>query len=182
MSFNILYHEGVDVTANLYSIAVYVDSFAKQLGLKELQIDPQALTSVAAALLRPDFPHTDGIEKASPFKKAANFFVWFVAQKPILDELPVSLIGEELNGIPNHQNVIFAYHMAVDCLHGAKIHRKTGEIIELATKIKVSMHFFRDFVEAFSSAVPAYHFKIVSLLFEQLAYKGNKAASYTEVV
>ncbi|MHB1308781.1 MAG: hypothetical protein ACYDC1_11685 [Limisphaerales bacterium] len=182
MAFTILYDNGDDAMANLRSIAIYVDSFAKNLGLKELQIGTQELTSVSAALVRPDFPHTDGLEKASPFKKAAYFFVWFVAQRPILDKLPITTVGEELNGIPNHQNVIFAYHMAVDCLHGAKIHRKDGEVVVLKSKIKVSMHFFRDFVEAFSSAVPAHHFKIVSLLFEQMAYKVNRDASYPEVV
>jgi hypothetical protein len=141
-----------------------------------------AFNAVAAALVRPDFPHADGLEKASPFKKAANFFVWFVASRPIVEEMPANLIGKELNSIPNHQNVIFAYHMAVDCLHGAKLYRKDGETIELTKKIKVSMHFFRDFVEAFSSAAPQYHFKIVSLLFEQLAYKDNRTASYPKIV
>lgn len=182
MSFNILYQEGVDVTATLSSIAVYVDSFAKELGLKELQIDPQAFISVTGALHRPDFPHSEGLGKASPFKKAANFFVWFVAQKPIIEELPLSIIGEKLRSITNHQNVIVAYLMAVDCLHGAKIYRDNGEIITLENRIKVSMHFFRDFVEAFSTAMPNYHFKIVSIFFEQLAYKDNRNASYPELV
>lgn len=175
-----LYPDGGDVAANLCSIAIYVDSFAKRLGLKELDVDPQALTSVAAALVRPDFPHVEGLEKASPFKKAANFFVWFVAERPVITELPVSLIGKELSGITNHQNVIVAYHMAVDCLHGARLHLKDGDTKILENRIRVSMHFFQDFVEAFSAAVPAHHFKIVSLLFEQLAYKANPGISYSE--
>jgi len=181
MSFNILYN-GEDVNSNLVSIAVYVDSFFKRLGIKELQIDPQRLTSVAAALARPDFPHVDGLEKASPFKKAANFFVWFVAERPIIDPIPQSIIGDKLNSIANHQNVILAYQMSVDCLHKAKIYRRNEDPIVLENKIKVSNHFFCDFVEAFSTAMPNYHFKIVSLLFEQLAYKDNRKASYPEVI
>ena len=181
MSFKILYQDGSDFITNLASIAVYVDSFAKSLGLQELRIDPNALNAIAVALVRPDFPHVDGLDKASPFKKAANFFVWFVAEKPILDELPDVIITPQLKSISNHQNVIFAYHMAVDCLHEATLYRGNEPVI-LKEKIRVSRHFFYDFVEAFSAAVPNVHFKVVSLLFEQLAYKVNKDASYPEVV
>jgi hypothetical protein len=181
MSFKILYQEGNNVQSNLASVAVYIDSFAKNLGLDELSIDPQKLTTVAAALVRPDFPHVDGLEKASPFKKAANFFVWFVAARPILNELPEAIIGKDLKSISNHQNVIFAYHMAIDCLHGAELHRK-DKVEILSTKIKVSQHFFIDFVEAYSAAAPVTHFQVASLLFEQLAYKYNKDASYPEII
>ena len=133
MSFKILYHEGNDIVANLYSIAVYVNSFAKSLGLQELNVSGAAFQQVAAALIRPEFPHRDGVEKASPFKKAANFFVWFVATKPLLDELPTTIITPELKRIPNHQNSIFAYHMAVDCLHGAELH-KNSSVLKLDKK------------------------------------------------
>ena len=71
--------------------------------------------------------------------------------------------------------------MAVDCLHGAELH-KEGEIKKLTEKIKVSYHFFQDFVEAYSAATPSNDFKTASLLFEQLAYKVNKGVSYPEVI
>ncbi len=180
MSFQILYG-GQDVLTNAVTVATYINSFAKNLGIKELEVEMTALSSLATALIRPDFPHKDGLEKASPFKKAANFFVWFVATKPIVKEIPPEIIGPELSSIPNHQNVIFAYHMAADCLHGADLY-KNGSVIKLDEKIKVSMHFFRDFTEAFSTATPVYHFKIMSLLFEQLAYKANDNISYDEIV
>lgn len=181
MSFSILYPEGGDTAFHIYSIASYLDSFAEHLGLQSLDINPAALNQVASGLARPSFPHVDGVEKASPFKKAANFFVWFVASRPIVGPLPGHLTGPKLGSIDNHQNVIFAYHMAVDCLHGASL-RKNGEVIVLTRRIKVSKHFFRDFVEAFSAATPVHHFQVVSLLFEQLAYKVNRKASYPEIV
>jgi len=181
MSFKILYQEGTDVAANIYSVAAYVDSFAEQLGLTQLTLDPGGFTSAVAALKMPDFPHRDGLEKASPFKKAAHFFVWFVASKPIIDPLPSDVIPQDLAAVPNHQNSIFAYHMAIDCLHKAELH-KNGQVVMLENKIKVSKHFFCDFVETFSSVVPAHHFKAVSLLFEQLAYKANPSAPYPEVI
>jgi hypothetical protein len=181
MSFKILYQEGAGVNATLASIAVYVDSFAKGLGISQLNVDSNAFNAVAAALVRPDFPHRDGLEKASPFKKAANFFVWFVASKPIIDPLPENIITEDLRSIPNHQNAIIAYHMTVDCLHKAQLH-KNGEIVILENKIRVSKHFFFDFIDTYSAAVPNQHFKPVSLLFEQLAYKTNPQAPYPEVI
>lgn len=177
--FELLYTPSLN--ENVASIANYVDKFAKGLGLKSLGIDPNRLYSVAGSLVRPDFPHVDGIEKASPFKKAANFFVWFVAERPIVDEIPSAIIGADLSGIPNHQNVIFAYHMAVDCLENAQIFRKDS-VITLSERISVSRHFFCDFVEAYSAAVPMHDFKKLSLCFEQLAYCANPCASYDRVI
>jgi len=37
--------------------------------------------------MRQDFPHDDGLEKASPFKKAATFACFFISEKPVLDSL-----------------------------------------------------------------------------------------------
>jgi hypothetical protein len=184
MAFSILYHEDEElpadfVTANLYSLAVYLDSFAQGLGLTELNVDTNRLAAVLASLNPATFPHTDGLKKASPFKKAANFFVNFVAERPILDSL--ANISDEISKIPNHQNVVFGYHMAVDCLHGAKIYKDDKELI-LGNKIKVSKHFFKDFVEAFSATTPRDYFRPASLLFEQLAYRFNPDASYETVV
>jgi len=86
-----------------------------------------------------------------------------------------------LKRIPNHQNVIFAYHMAVDCLHGANLY-KDGKAVVLKNKIKVSKHFFCDFVDAYSAATPQADFKPICLLFEQLAYKVNGDAPYAEII
>lgn len=181
MSFNILYHNGADVNQNAACIALYIDSFAKEFLGKPIQIDLESLTKVAAALQRPDFPHQEGVEKASPFKKAANFFVWFVALRPIISDFPADIIGDDLARIENHQNVIFAYDFAVSCLEKAKLYKK-DVTVELTNRIKVSHHFYSDFIEAFSAAMPATHFKMVSLLFEQMAYKVNEGASYPETI
>lgn len=183
-AFDLLFRPDATVWTNLTAIALYVDRFAKSLGLTELTADTSKLTSVAGALTRPDFPHADGLEKASPFKKAAHFFVWFVGQRPIIDELPAKIIGEDLAGIKNHQNAIFAYHLAIDCLEGAKIFRSDSneEPITLEKRIRVSYHFFRDFIEAYASAVPEHDFKKISLLFEQMAYRDNSDASYPQII
>jgi len=184
MSFNILYNGEGDESAslNLFSIAVYLDGFTEGLGLKSQAINTAALQSVVGALSGADFPHVDGCENASPFKKVAYFFVNFVAAKPVTEAFSSSVFGPIISGIENHQNVVLAYLMAVDSLHHAQIYRKNGQIISLDNKILVSRHFFYDFVEAFAAAVPYQHFKIASLLFEQLAYKANPVASYPEII
>jgi len=75
--------------------------------------------------------------------------------------------------------------MAIVCLHGAELHKegKDGkkEIAVLKNKIKVSKHFFHDFVYTYCAAIPQADFKPVSLLFEQMAYKAN-SVSYPEVI
>ena len=181
MGFNVLYNSGGNVYQNAANIAVYINAFAEKLVGSPIQIDLDALTQVASALQQPDFPHIDGVDKASPFKKAANFFVWFVCCRPIISELPASIIGTDLNGIGNHQNVIFGYDFAVSCLEGATLHKK-NEIVTLDNRIKISYHFYRDLIEAFAAPTPSSHFKIASLLFEQLAYKANPGAAYTETI
>lgn len=178
-TFDVLYREG-DIYGNTAVIAQYVDKFAKGLGLTSLQIDPDRLLGIAGAMTSNSFPHRDGISKASPFKKAANLFVWFVAEKPIIEELPSSIIGEDLASIQNHQNVLFAYNLCIDCLENSTLYKCDGSQALLANRICVSYHFLRDFVEAFSAAVPEHDFKKVALLFEQLAYKTNIGAAYEE--
>ncbi|MDR1191587.1 MAG: hypothetical protein LBK60_07995 [Verrucomicrobiales bacterium] len=176
-----MYNLGNERSRDIYNLAAYIDEFAKVLGITSLQTNLTALHQVVTALTSPDFPHVDGMEKASPFKKAAYFFVWFIAAKPVIDPLPGSVIPSELRNIANHQNVIFAYHIAADALHKAVLHKNETEV-SLNHHIRVSKHFFIDFVDAFSAAVPAQHFKIASLLFEQLCYKANPGLSYPETV
>jgi len=184
MGFPILYPKDESQGSNLASIAVYLNAFSNGLGLGKgaLQINTEALMQVINCLSPNEFPHVDGLDKASPFKKAANFFVWFVCCKPIVNSLPAEIIGQKLHSIENHQNVILAYHIAVDALHEATLQRCDGKSITLTNRIRVSEHFFVDFVEAFCVSVPSQNFKVASLLFEQLSYKVNPSASYPEVV
>ena len=171
---------GGDVNTNLASLAAYLDGFA-EAAKWTLEVNPQAMTAVAAALVRPDFPHVDGVAKASPFKKAANFFVWFVASRPITNPIPPGYMDDDIRRMDNHQNVVVAYEFAMECLHNATIQRGDKDLA-LKNRIRVSKHFFKDFVEAHLAAAPISHFKTVSLLFEQLAYKANPGVSYDEVV
>jgi hypothetical protein len=179
MSFCIL--DPKDSISNYRAIVTYIDNFAKECGISNLTLDERALLSVSSALEPETFPHVDGVHKASPFKKASYFFVWFVALRPILEPLPLSIIPKDIQNIDNHQNVILGYHFATKALHKATIKKPEGEII-LNNRIRVSNHFFKDFIEAYQAPTPESHFKMTSLLFEQLAYKANPNVAYKEII
>ena len=157
-------------------LMVFINDFAKSLGIKSLNFNFDKCHAAIMAMER-DFPHSDGMENASPFKKAATFVTYFVGERPILEAFPKEAIGS-LADISNHQNAIIAYEYAVEMLHDAKIMRSDGLSVVLKNPIRVSLHSYKDIIEALSSLAPATHFKLVSVFFEQLAYRSNPEASY----
>lgn len=115
-----------------------------------------------------DFPANGGFDKASPFKKAANIFVWLQAESPIED---------------SRINAALGYALVKKCLHKATFFNKETESdVILEEPIKLSEHFYTDLLEASRSIVPQDHFKTYSLLFESLAYESNPEASYTKII
>ena len=117
--------------------------------------------------MRQDFPHADGIKQASPFKKAANFVCYWVAAKPI------TVVPPPLENI----NEIFALMVAVESLHGATL----GEKKVLENRIQLSKHSLVDIVESLVAITPQSHFKLVSVMLEQMAYKSNPTCQYPYV-
>jgi len=175
--YNILYSG--DQHHDIISLFTYMDSFAKNIGLDKFDIDVGSCQSILIGM-KQDFPHNGGLLKASPFKKVANFVTNFVASQPIKSEFPNSLAinGHKLNEIKNHQNAIIAYHIAVDSLENAIIYRGDTSI-KLEHRIQVSQHTYFDIIDTLSNVRPVDHFKVVTLLFEQLAYRFNPQASYS---
>lgn len=162
---------------NLNNLLIYIDGFFEDIGLKA-EIDVAACRDVVTSMEN-EFPHKDGLEKASPFKKIAFFTASFIAERPIKTKLSEMYIGDvDISTLSNHQNVIVAINMAIKSLHGAEIKRCTGETIHLDNEIKLSSHSYCDLIDALRSATPNEHFKILSVLFEQLVYRYNPDASY----
>jgi len=156
------------------------DSFCSELGFETFEINEKKLVAVLQ-LVRQNFPHKDGIDNANPFKKVAYFVVNFMAERPMLSSFPDSFTinGTKLNTINNHQNAIIAYAIAIDSLVDAEIHSSCrDEIIVLTNKIIVSKHSYIDLIDAICDASPITHFKTISVIFEQLAYRANPDASY----
>lgn len=182
MNFSLLYPDGIGPFAHSAFLALYLQGYAKGMGVAKLRIDLDALDRLSNELLHPEFPHVDGVEGASPFKKAAYFFIWMTHHRPVLDSLPESHVGREIIALPNHQNVVIAYNFVARCLHGATLQRTDGSEVTLGNRIRISIHSMCDLIDTFTPSVPNNHFKPACLLFEQLAYKANPKAPYPEVL
>jgi hypothetical protein len=172
---------GTDVNADLRSVLLYMNGFATGAGVTDtLDVD---LAKLGAALcgIRLDFPHKDGLEKASVFKKVSNFIVNFVAERPIVSPFPPGSLDPGILKIPNHQNAVIAFELGIEALHLATVNRSDGDVV-LKKRICVSPHSHVDIIEAISEVTPNLHFKLVSVLLEQLAYRANPQASYALLV
>ncbi len=131
------------------------------------------------AVIRQSFPHKDGMNAASIFKKAAILMLFFISEKPIeSDKIGELRIPSDISKFPNHLNTVVAFHLACQLLHNARILSKDGKERILKEKIRLSRHSYIDIIESLCSATPQTHFHLVSVLLEQLAYKTNVECQY----
>jgi hypothetical protein len=173
----ILFNEESQTVTDALHLLRYINDLTARLGIQDVRIDDWKCYEILIGM-KHDFPHRDGIEAASPFKKVANFVSYFVAAQPIVDRFPQHIIGDELFQINNHQNAIVAALLAIDSLHNAVINRRDNVVCTLSNKIQLSQHSFVDLVDALSKATPVAHFKMLAVLFEQMAYKNNPDCQY----
>lgn len=170
-----------DSNTDTQHILSYIDEFTKNINVSDIQIEMNLLERVVK-IMHQEFPCTGGLEKASVFKKVANFAAYFIAERPIQNAFPEEAVGSELFTINNHQNAIIAFSICIKALHGAKIVRDDGSEICLENPIKLSKHSYIDIIEAISVVSPATHFKLLAVFFEQLSYKANPDAQYNIMV
>ncbi len=171
-------------TNNIYddvtNLLGFINDFTVSVGFEKVQTEANLCQGVINAMRDIDsFPHCDGLDKASPFKKVALFVCYFVSERPVRNEFSAQEVGENLAKITNRTNAILAFEVAIEALHGATLQTKEGEKT-LANKIRVSTHSYTDIIEALSRATPSTHFQLVSVLLEQLAYKSNPDCQYAE--
>jgi hypothetical protein len=160
------------------NMVAFINEFTRESGLEDVDISVPKIQGILAGM-RMDFPHFEGQDKASPFKKAANFICYFNAERPLANPFPASLAGDFLHQVSNHQNAIISFLYACEALHGASLHKHDcNEPCVIANPIKVSRHSFEDIIDALAVASPQSHFKIVSVLLEQLVYKTNPECQY----
>lgn len=162
-----------DLREDALRVCHYIDEFYATLGAPTAEIDLAKVMGVVSGLAQ-DFPSPLGISNSSPFKKAAAFTASFSAARPILTPLPEPIFHE----LHTHQNSIIAIELSIDALEGAQLHKENGTLEILKNRIKMSKHFWKDFVGATSVCVPIHHFECLSLIYESLAYQENSTASY----
>lgn len=176
MSGACLYHN--DMWVDTINMVGFINEFTRTGGLEDVDISIPKIRGILAGM-RTDFPHFEGQDKASPFKKAANFICYFNAEKPLANPFPSSLVGDFLYKVRNHQNAIISFMYACEALHGASIYKEGDEDpCIISSPIDVSRHSLEDIVDALASATPQTHFKLVSVLLEQLVYKTNPKCQY----
>lgn len=174
---NVLYNS--DDLQDVISVLSFVNGYTLALGAKKVAIDTEMIEGVVKSC-KADFPHVGGIQTASAFKQAANFVCFFVASQPLPDPFPVEIIGKDLAKIPNHQNAMVAFAIAEAALSKSTIRRSDGDIM-VEHPIEYSWHSYIDIIDALAVISPVAHFKLVTVLFEQLVYKSNPKCQY-EVV
>lgn len=161
---------------DLVSVLAYIDTLTTELGIDPVEIDVGAIRRVVEGC-KQDFPHKDGLKKASAFKLVANFVCFFISERPIRSAFSEESVGS-LALIDNHQNTLVAFSMARAALKGSKI-CKANDVIESVTQpIWLSDHSYRDILEALATATPSTHFRLITVLFEQLVYKTNPELQY----
>ena len=153
-----------------------IDNLTEAFGAKDVVVDISALDSVVGNYQK-KFPHKDGVENASVFKKVAYFLCHFVSMRPLVNPFPVSAVEDDIAQIDNHQNAIVAYSIASQIIRNSLIRKPDGDI-HIANPIWLSRHSYVDLIDALSNLSPPTHFKCVSVLFEQLTYKSNPRCQY----
>jgi len=161
---------------DLIQVIATIDAFAEYWELEEdITFDHDRISSVIRGMWA-DFPANGGLSAASVFKKAANFFCYFVGERPIITTFPEEIFGEIVK-IHNHQNVMIGFQIVANMLDGATINRAGQEPIVLQTPLRMSKHSYCDLIDACHSITSQAHFMMVALLLEQITYRNNPDAS-----
>jgi len=180
ISFDQLYDDDKEIALGLF--LVWANDFLLGFDLPgEANIDLNAASAFVSNLRKSDFPANGGYVKASPFKKAANAYVYMHAIDPFKQPIPSDIVGAPLSTIKTSTASFVGFAMVKSCLHGVSILRSDGQSVTLAQPLSVSKHFMLDLVEASSRITPETHYKGYSLLFEALAYEVNPGVCYPKV-
>ena len=63
-------------------VLAFISKFTKGAGYDLPSVSVDKIDAVISSCRHDNFPHKDGYEKASAFKKLANFIVHFIAEQP----------------------------------------------------------------------------------------------------
>lgn len=166
--------------ADAIRLCAFISQYYKSLGHEEhVEISFDSLITLVRKI-RETFPYQGGYGNASPFKKVGQFVCYFVAQRPISTSLPSGMLIDLGRQEPiARTNAIVALIIAIESLHNATVTWEDGTNHRLENIIDLSKHSFVDIADALTNIVPRDHFKLVSVLFEQMAYKTNPHCQYS---
>jgi hypothetical protein len=177
ISFDQLYDEDKNMAQAVF--LSFCNKVTTGLNLPSLDISPEVAHSFVSNLRKDEFPACNGFTAASPFKKAANLYVWLHAVNPFNAGLPEEVFGKAISKFgPSGTASVFGYIMVKSALSGVELNKSNGVVSKLTCDISVSSHYLVDMVEASQSITPETHFKTFSILFEALVYEANAGVSY----
>lgn len=157
------------------NIVQHIDCFTTNVGQTGVLVDSEVLRYLCTKM-RENFPHTDGIDKASTFKKAASFMAHFLEMKPIKSEPTTRIPGLSSYDL----NAVVALDIAIICIEKSSILQKDGAPLIISNPIYISDHSYVDMIEALSSEyiIHKTHFHLLHVLLEQITYKTNSHCEY----
>ena len=174
-----IYLNNGDYRGDAARVLTFIAQFYDGVGQRSIDVDADQLFSLLRGMYA-DFPYPGGEDGASAFKKVANFVVYFTAGNPVRTALPPEILGDLPTSVTPiaRSNAVLALLIAIASLHGATIKWESGAEHTLVKKIELSRHSFVDIADALTNATPVTSFKLVAVLFEQMAYKTNPDCQY----
>lgn len=158
------------------NILHYINEYTKSFGVQDVQVETKDLLALCSSI-RTKFPHVDGIEKASAFKKVANFVAHFIQISPIKTAIAATAgNASEKSDI----NAVVAFDIAIACLEKSSIELGPENIKKIDQPIYISDHSYKDIIEALSTSdiCPEKHYQLLAVFFEQIVYKTNRHCEY----
>ena len=175
------------VDEDIVNVLTHISLFCKQIGSVDTQVSSEAVYQTCLKMrshfpTREDSTEENSIEKASIFKRAAVFVACFMELMPIQ---PNAFLNSKLPSEVKkyNSNSIIALDIALFYMVDAIIERSDGEKFTLSKGFIISTHSYYDILDMLSNEVCLqHHFKSISLLFEQIAYKTHPEAQYDQPV
>ena len=164
---------------DVVTLLTFINDYFLDFGEEIVDVDTSAINRLVHEM-HAEFPYPGGPGYASPFKQVATFVCYFVARRPIGTSLPDDVLGD----LPSGQtpvartNAVVALEIAIESLRFATVRWEDGQTFLLSNPLVLSDHSFVDIADALTILTPADHFKLVSVLFEQIAYKSNERCQY----
>lgn len=93
----------------------FIAGFAGEIGLTEVDVDPDAIGNVVQSLYAMPWPN--GVVQSSAFKKVGIITTSFVYYAPVITTFPVP----QFRDLAEHQNAIVAYGIAKSALLNSTI-------------------------------------------------------------
>ena len=175
-----------EVLEDITFLKNHCENLYEDFGCGKVDVGSHRLWRVLANI-QPILSRNAATPNPSLFKRSAAFTISFMENPPLDIPFTNGALPKDLTRISNHHNAIAAFEFCRRALFNGEIHKRIPksekfQVEILETPIKVSKHFYWDTIHAISTIDCDGNFHILSLLYESLAYKDNKDASYPRTV